>query len=245
MGYNSGGWYGAQGPGRGFGGPGRGFGSPAGGFARATPPGTVLSGRTQEELKLTTEQKKKIEELQKEVDARVQEVLTEEQKKQLKTLRDNAGRGFGGFGGGQDAPENLGELSEKDVMNVLGEVRKAFSVDEKRIYLVGHSMGGAGAYYLGAKYPELWAGLAPIAAASGQPRNVEKLKKVPVIVVHGDNDTAVPVASARRWAERLKEQEVEHEYVELAGAGHGDVIGKGMPKIFEFFEKHKKAGETK
>jgi dipeptidyl aminopeptidase/acylaminoacyl peptidase len=70
---------------------------------------------------------------------------------------------------------------------------------------------------------------------------VDKLKKTPVIVVHGDNDTAVPVASARRWVERLKEQDIEHEYLELAGVGHGDVIGKGMPKIFEFFEKHKKA----
>jgi hypothetical protein len=28
-----------------------------------------------------------------------------------------------------------------------------------------------------------------------------------------------------------------HEYLEIAGGGHGDVIGTGMPKIFE---KHKK-----
>jgi hypothetical protein len=36
----------------------------------------------------------------------------------------------------------------------------------------------------------------------------------------------------------LKEHNIVHEYLEIAGAGHGDVIGKGMPKIFEFFEKH-------
>jgi pimeloyl-ACP methyl ester carboxylesterase len=244
MGYNSSGWYGAQGSGRGFAGPGRGVGRPGGALGRPAAPGTVLSSRTQEELKLTDEQKKKIGELQKEVDARIQQLLTDEQNKQLTNLKENAGRGFGGLGGGQDAPENLGELSEKDVMNVLAEVRKAFSVDEKRVYLIGHSMGGAGTYHLGAKYPEVWAGLGPIAAASGQPRNVDKLKNIPVIVVHGDNDTAVPVASARRWVARLKEQAIEHEYLELAGTGHGDVVGKGMPKIFEFFEKHKKARET-
>src|SRR5262249_5204222 len=148
-----------------------------------TPPGTVLSPRVQQDLKLTEEQKKKIEEIQKEVDARVQKVLTEEQNKQLKDLKNNAGRGPGG---GQDAPANLGELSEKDVMNVLEIVRKEFNVDEKRIYLIGHSMGGAGAYHLGTKYPDTWAGLGPIAAASGQPKNVDKLKNIPVIVVHGD-----------------------------------------------------------
>jgi poly(3-hydroxybutyrate) depolymerase len=228
MGYNSGGWYGAQGPGRGFGRPGGGFG---------TPPGTVLSPRVQADLKLTDEQKKKFEELQKEVDANIQKILTEEQNKQLKNLKDNAGRGPGG---GQDAPANLGELSEKDVMNVLALVRKEFNVDEKRIYLIGHSMGGAGTYHLGTKYPELWAGLGPIAAASGQPRDVDKLKNIPVIVVHGDKDTAVQVASARRWADKLKEQNIVYEYLEIAGAGHGDVIGKGMPKIFEFFEKQLK-----
>jgi hypothetical protein len=28
--------------------------------------------------------------------------------------------------------------------------------------------------------------------------------------------------------------------VEIPGGGHGDVISKGMPKIFEFFEKQNK-----
>ena len=43
------------------------------------------------------------------------------------------------------APANLAELSEKDVMNVLDLARKEFNVDERRIYLLGQSMGGAGA----------------------------------------------------------------------------------------------------
>jgi hypothetical protein len=152
-----------------------------------------------------------------------------------------SGKGFGGkFGKGKggDAPDNLGELSEKDVMNVLAEVRKEFNVDEKRIYLIGHSMGGAGTYHLGSKYAEIWAGLGPIAAATSSPKNVAKLKNIPVFVVHGDNDTAVKVDSARKCVAKLKEAKIVHEYLEIAGGGHGDVIGTGMPKIFEYFEKH-------
>jgi poly(3-hydroxybutyrate) depolymerase len=162
-----------------------------------------------------------------------------------------SGKGFGGKGFGKfkgkegDVPENLGELSEKDVMNVLALVRKAFNVDEKRIYLIGHSMGGAGAYHLGAKYPEIWAGLGPIAAASRGPKNVDKLKNIPVFVVHGDKDTAVNVDSARRCVARLKERNIVHEYLEIAGGGHGDVIGKGMPKLFEFFENQARKGIKK
>jgi poly(3-hydroxybutyrate) depolymerase len=235
MGYNSRGWYGAQGPGRGFGGPGAG-----GGFG--APPGTVLSPRVQENLKLTDEQKKQIEELQKEVDAKIQQVLTDEQNKQLKDLRNNAGRGpGGGFGGGQDDPPNLGELSEKDVMNVLERVRKEYTIDDKRIYLIGHSMGGGGAWYLGTKYPDLWAGLAPIApAAFGAPKDLDKLKNVPVIVVQGEKDTLVKPEGTRRWVDKLKELKLTYEYAEITDADHGSVISKGMPKVFEFFEKQNK-----
>ena len=63
-------------------------------------------------------------------------------------------------------PPNLRELSEKDVMNVLDTVRKEYNVDENRIYLMGHSMGGGGTLYLGAKYASIWAAIAPIAPAA-------------------------------------------------------------------------------
>jgi poly(3-hydroxybutyrate) depolymerase len=232
MGYNSSGWYGAQAPGGG-GRPGIGIGG-----GPVTPPGTVLSSRVQDDLKLTDEQKKKIEEIQKEIDARIEKVLTEDQNKQLKNLKDTAGRGPGG---GQDNPRNLGELSEKDVMNVLEIVRKEFNVDDKRIYLIGHSMGGAGTWHLGTKYSEIWAGLAPIApAAFGQPKDLDKIKKIPVFVVQGDKDNLVRPEGTRRWVEKLKELSITHEYLEIAGGGHGDVVSTGLPKIFEYFEKQSK-----
>jgi poly(3-hydroxybutyrate) depolymerase len=156
------------------------------------------------------------------------------------------GKGFGGKGKSNDGPENLGELSEKDVMNVLALVRKGYAIDEKRVYLIGHSMGGGGTWHLGAKYPDVWSGLAPIApAAFGRPTGLEKIKHIPVIVVQGDKDTLVRPEGTRRWVERMKELNFTHEYVEIAGAGHGDVIGKGMPKIFDFFEKQYKEKQAR
>lgn len=49
----------------------------------------------------------------------------------------------GGWYGSRDNGR-IGELSERDVMNVLGIVRKEYNIDPDRIYLWGHSMGGAG-----------------------------------------------------------------------------------------------------
>jgi poly(3-hydroxybutyrate) depolymerase len=158
-------------------------------------------------------------------------------------LKVPAGLAKGGFGKGkrEEVPKNLPELSEKDVMNVLELVRKDFTIDEKRIYLMGHSMGGGGTWHIGTKYPDIWAGLAPIApAAFGQPTGLDKIKNTPVIVVQGDKDTLVRPEGTRRWVEKLKELEIKHEYLEIAGGGHGDVVSRGMPKIFEFFEKQQK-----
>jgi Spy/CpxP family protein refolding chaperone len=70
------------------------------GFAGGTPrPGQLLPGFLQERLKLTDEQKKQVEELQKDVDTRLDKILTEDQKKELKEMRERAGR-FGGRPGG-------------------------------------------------------------------------------------------------------------------------------------------------
>ena len=57
------------------------------------------------------------------------------------------------MGGRPIEPPNLAELSEKDVLTVLDMMRKEFNIDDKRTYLMGHSMGGAGTLFLGSKYP--------------------------------------------------------------------------------------------
>jgi predicted peptidase len=150
----------------------------------------------------------------------------------------------GGLGKGKgkgDTPANLSELSEKDVMNVLEIVRKEFTIDEKRVYLMGHSMGGGGTWYLGLKYPEMWAGLAPIAPAIfTEPKDLDKIKKIPVIVVQGDKDNLVPAAGTRKWVAKMKDLEMNYQYLEIEGGDHINVVGTGMPKIFEFFEKQLK-----
>ena len=138
-------------------------------------------------------------------------------------------------------PRNLGELSEKDVMNVLEIVRRELSVDDRRIYLLGHSMGGGGTWHLGTKYPEIWAGLAPISPAiRGGPDVLEKIRHIPVILVQGAKDLVVPVRGARKWAARMKKLKMDYEYIEDEEGGHVFVAFKNIPRIFEFFEERAK-----
>jgi outer membrane protein assembly factor BamB len=95
-------------PASGTGPGGRGRRGP-GGFGRPSEPGQILPPPVQERLNLTADQKKQQEELQKEVDGKVAKILTDDQNKQLKDLRERVGRGGfggpGGFGRGQRAPD--------------------------------------------------------------------------------------------------------------------------------------------
>ena len=141
-------------------------------------------------------------------------------------------------------PENLGELSELDVLNVLALVREEFNVDDQRIYLMGHSMGGGGTLYLGMKHSDIWAGLAPLAPAIWtSPDQLSDIVDMPVILVQGEADTLVTVELVRPWAAKLEELGMNHRYIEIPGGDHvvsfsrnPDMIGE----VFEFFNANPK-----
>ncbi len=154
-------------------------------------------------------------------------------------------RGRGGVAAGGTAetdPAKVRELSEIDVMNVLALVRKEFNVDDRRIYLMGHSMGGGGTLFLGEKYATNWAAIAAMApAAFGfQPDSLAKIKEMPVMIVQGGADTLVQPAMTRRWVDELKALNMTYEYLEIPEADHGTVITNGVRDVFKFFAKYPK-----
>ena len=59
-------------------------------------------------------------------------------------------------------------LSETDVMNVIDIVRAEYAIDPDRIYLMGHSMGGFGTWWLGQKHADLWAAIAPMSGRAAE-----------------------------------------------------------------------------
>ncbi len=78
-------------------------GGPGPGQGPADPqqPGKIFSAAQQTTLKLSAAQKQRLEEIQKEVDARLETLLTEDQKQQLASMQ----RGAGGGGPFQNGPQ--------------------------------------------------------------------------------------------------------------------------------------------
>ncbi|MGJ8688450.1 MAG: prolyl oligopeptidase family serine peptidase [Gammaproteobacteria bacterium] len=134
------------------------------------------------------------------------------------------------------------QRSEQDVMNVLQLMREEFNVDSNRIYLWGHSMGGAGTYHIAAKNPDLFAGLgvaAPAAEADAPMDDIlNSIKHLPIFVLQGDQDDAVPVERTRAWVARMRELGMQHVYVEIPGGDHSLLISQdedNMQKFVDFF----------
>lgn len=129
--------------------------------------------------------------------------------------------------------------AERDVMDVLEEVRRAYRVDADRIYLTGHSMGGYGTWSVAMNHPEIFAALAPV-AGGGNPAAMAKIAHIPQLVVHGDSDKTVAVERSRVMVEAAKKLGVELKYIEIAGGDHITVAARTFKDVYDFFDTHRR-----
>jgi poly(3-hydroxybutyrate) depolymerase len=138
-------------------------------------------------------------------------------------------------------PDNLGALSELDVLNVLRLTREEFNIDSEEIFLAGHSMGGGGTWHIGIKYPDIWAGLGPIAPAIyTSPDALSAVTHIPVFALMGDADNLVDVEVTRRWVAKMQELGMNHRYIEIPGGDHSRIITQtpeNMRAMFDFFDQ--------
>jgi predicted peptidase len=137
-------------------------------------------------------------------------------------------------------------LSEADVMNVLGIVRREYSIDPNRIYLMGHSMGGFGTWWLGQKHADIWAAIAPMSGVLPDvDYQLHRLTHVPVQVSIGGAETPAWVEASRTLAETMKSRGMEVSYVEPAGATHGSMIAPTTPRALEFFSRYRRGARSR
>jgi poly(3-hydroxybutyrate) depolymerase len=127
------------------------------------------------------------------------------------------------------------ELSEKDVINVLEVVLNEYPIDSARVFLMGHSMGSGGTWYLGAKYSFYWRALAPMSGpfvlSKGYPW--ETVLKMPVFVTEGSNTSST--ASSRKLRDWMIQQKGEVAFKEV-NADHAGMVPLVLPDVFAFFD---------
>lgn len=135
----------------------------------------------------------------------------------------------------------VGVLSEKDVMNVLALVRRSYRIDPARIYLMGNSMGGVGTLYLGARYPQIWAALAPSGgpvAAWSYPYERLRAHHIALLLVHGELDEHSNAAASAAIAAAARAEGVEASLLLVKGGDHARAWTMVLPQTFDFFDRH-------
>ncbi len=132
--------------------------------------------------------------------------------------------------------------AETDVIDVLNAMKRDYSIDDDRVYLMGHSMGGYGSWSVAVNHPDLFAAIGPI-AGGGQPfvmMGLKKITHVPWIVIHGDKDPTVSVEESRKMVKAGKDLGIEIKYMEVPGGNHIDIAVPGFKDIFDWFDAHKR-----
>jgi len=117
---------------------------------------------------------------------------------------------------------------------MLDELRVLYNIDDNRIYLTGHSMGGGGTWVQGTRIPEVWAAISP--TASYGPGGFDKLTKTRTgfYVYHSDNDPRTRIGGVRPAMVGLPGKGHDFVYTELPGRGH-TLPGEIIEAVFEFF----------
>ncbi|WP_209136998.1 MULTISPECIES: carboxylesterase family protein [Niastella] len=106
------------------------------------------------------------------------------------------------------------------VSQLLDTLAASGTVNTRKIYLGGLSMGGMGTFELLWRKPNFFAAAIPICGA-GDPNKVTLYaRKFPLWIFHGDSDPAVPVSNSRLMNNALKAAGAKVKYTEYPGVGH-------------------------
>ena len=140
------------------------------------------------------------------------------------------------------------DWGRSDAIDVLDIVMPELGIDENRVYLTGHSMGGHGVYHVGSLFPDRFAAIGPSAGwisfwtyrvreGSQSPSPMRQMiqratlpsdtytlaqnyGQLGVYILHGSDDDNVRVNQARMMAEHLRKFHDDFVYHEQPGAGH-------------------------
>jgi predicted esterase len=128
--------------------------------------------------------------------------------------------------------------AEDLVLQLIQEVQAKYPVDPNRIFLSGLSNGAIGAYMIGMFYPDLFAGIIPIASGI-TPRYMHflvNLKNTPIYIIQGVHDPVFPIQLTRRVHQILRDMKYpvtyrEHEEKGSAHGGHFLPINEVLPLV--------------
>jgi len=131
--------------------------------------------------------------------------------------------------------------AEQDVMYVIDLVAAEYNADRSRVFIHGQNPSGSGALYLAATYPDRFAGAVissgPI-VTDGYPFDRLADADVPLMIIHGDQDTSNPIEASQALAAAARAAGVETVYATVPGGQHLTAYLDFAEEIYDFLDAH-------
>src|SRR4051812_23378821 len=118
----------------------------------------------------------------------------------------------------------------KNVLDLVDQTKRAYNVDESRIYITGISDGGTGVYFFAMRDATRWSACLPLNGHPSVLANpdtgadgslfVGNLVNCPMYLVNGGRDPLYPAASVAPLVEMMKQAGVPVTFTVYAEAGH-------------------------
>jgi len=131
------------------------------------------------------------------------------------------------------------------VKAALDEVVTTQRVDESRIYVMGYSRGGFGAWSLAEQFPQVFAAVVPIAGGGVRHYLNRTSEHAAFWIFHGTEDEVIPLSDSVVMAQRLQElgrdvrltvaESTSHEEIETTALNDADLwkwlAEKSLPDV--------------
>ncbi|MEN3001259.1 MAG: alpha/beta fold hydrolase [Armatimonadota bacterium] len=127
------------------------------------------------------------------------------------------------------------EMGLAHIGGALEAAQKLLPIDSERIYLMGHSMGGAHSFAAIAQFPDKFRAVA-IFAGAGQPTQVPT--DLPILLTVGEQELAMLKNNVENAYRRLQAMNLKVlEYKKYEGCDHLMIVREAMGDAFAFFDR--------
>jgi predicted peptidase len=121
---------------------------------------------------------------------------------------------------------------------LIDQVVRTNRIDEKRIYVTGHSMGGRGALYLAYKFPTRFAAVVALSPLSPITAWAKQLRNTPLWIIHGAKDAAAPIKDSEELVSAIEQSGGHPKFTPLTDRDHFILDLYDKHDVFDWMNNH-------
>jgi predicted peptidase len=123
---------------------------------------------------------------------------------------------------------------------LLDRVIRDYRIDQQRIYVTGHSMGGRGALYFAYRLPSRFAAVLALSPYSPVSAWGNKLAQIPLWLFQGSADTLAPITETKELVGAIQSAGGHPRFNSLEGRDHFILDVYDRPDVYQWLLQQKR-----